>query len=242
VDVIEGLSPSIAIRTKTTSRSLAPRSAPSQRFTIIFRVVYASVGVPTAPIAASPSRASRAKPSFRPFCRASLPSLTTASCPAPIVRGRKGAYRKELEKLGQDGYVRVRINGELYPMDDLPALDKRKNHTIEVVVDRLLVKQGIASRLEQSLPQRSNSPAASSLSPSSAARNTSSRRKLACPIAASACPFSSRALSVLIRPMARAPPAMASASNTISIQPRFFMIGAARSLMAASAPAPRPPF
>ena len=70
---------------------------------------------------------------------------------APIVRGRKGAYRKELEKLSQDGYVRVRINGELFPLDDPPQLDKRKNHTIEVVVDRLLVKQGIASRLEQSI-------------------------------------------------------------------------------------------
>src|SRR5438128_11819258 len=69
---------------------------------------------------------------------------------APIVRGRKGAFRKELEKLAQDGYVRVRINGELFPLDNLPVIDKRKNHTIEVVVDRLLVKQGIASRLEQS--------------------------------------------------------------------------------------------
>src|SRR2546429_9573577 len=70
---------------------------------------------------------------------------------APIVRGRKGAYRKELEKFAQQGYVRVRINGELYPLDDFPALDKRKNHTIEIVVDRLLVKQGIAARLEQSI-------------------------------------------------------------------------------------------
>ncbi len=70
---------------------------------------------------------------------------------APIVRGRKGAYRKELEKLAQDGFVRVRINGELLPLDQTPVLDKRKNHTIEVVVDRLLVKQGIASRLEQSI-------------------------------------------------------------------------------------------
>jgi len=54
---------------------------------------------------------------------------------APIVRGRKGAYRKELEKLAQDGYVRVRIDGELYPLDAPPVLDKRKNHTIEVVID-----------------------------------------------------------------------------------------------------------
>src|SRR3989442_9676081 len=70
---------------------------------------------------------------------------------APIARGRKGAYRKELEKLAQDGYVRARIDGELYPLDDPPILDKRKNHTIEVVVDRLLVKPGIAGRLGQSI-------------------------------------------------------------------------------------------
>src|SRR3989442_11374388 len=70
---------------------------------------------------------------------------------APIERGGKGAYRKELEKLAQDGYVRARIDGELYPLDDPPSLDKRKNHTIEVVVDRLLVKAGIAGRLGQSI-------------------------------------------------------------------------------------------
>src|SRR5436305_1085049 len=67
-----------------------------------------------------------------------------------VITGLSG-YRKELEKLSQDGYVRARINGELFPLDDPPPLDKRKNHDIEVVVDRLLVKQGIASRLEQSI-------------------------------------------------------------------------------------------
>ncbi len=70
---------------------------------------------------------------------------------APIVRGRKGEYRQELEKLARDGFVRARIDGDLCPLDDPPRLDKRKNHTIEVVVDRLLVKPGIAGRLEQSI-------------------------------------------------------------------------------------------
>ena len=70
---------------------------------------------------------------------------------APIVRGRKGEYRQELEKLARDGFVRARIDGELCPLDDPPRLDKRKNHTIEVVVDRLLVKPGIAARLAQSI-------------------------------------------------------------------------------------------
>ncbi|MGH9790290.1 MAG: excinuclease ABC subunit UvrA [Candidatus Acidiferrales bacterium] len=70
---------------------------------------------------------------------------------APVVRGRKGEYRKELEKLARDGFTRARIDGELRNLDEPIRLDKRKNHTIEVVVDRLLVKPGIAGRLEQSL-------------------------------------------------------------------------------------------
>src|SRR5580692_8412511 len=70
---------------------------------------------------------------------------------APIVRGRKGEYRQELEKLAHDGFVRARIDGDLCPLDDPPRLDKRKNHTIEVLIDRLLVKPGIAGRLEQSI-------------------------------------------------------------------------------------------
>ncbi len=70
---------------------------------------------------------------------------------APIVRGRKGEYRQELEKFARDGFVRARIDGDLCPLDDPPRLDKRKNHTIEIVVDRLLVKPGIAARLEQSI-------------------------------------------------------------------------------------------
>jgi excinuclease ABC subunit A len=70
---------------------------------------------------------------------------------APIVRGRKGEYRQELEKLARDGFVRARIDGDLCPLDDPPRLDKRKNHTIEVLIDRLLVKPGIATRLEQSI-------------------------------------------------------------------------------------------
>src|SRR6266436_6120198 len=126
VDVIEGLSPAIAIEQKTTTRS--PRS---------------TVGTITRQsseqIVQSILHAELCKPDDRIMIL------------APIVRGRKGAYRKELEKFAQDGYVRVRINGELFPLDELPVIDKRKNHTIEIVIDRLLVKPGIAARLEQSI-------------------------------------------------------------------------------------------
>jgi excinuclease ABC subunit A len=152
VDVIEGLSPSIAIEQKTTTRS--PRSTVGTITEIYdyLRVVYATVGVPHCPNCGKPIK----RQSSEAIVQAILAGeLSTADdrvmILAPIVRGRKGAFRKEFEKLSQDGYVRVRINGELFPLDDPPLLDKRKNHTIEVVVDRLLVKQGIASRLEQSI-------------------------------------------------------------------------------------------
>jgi excinuclease ABC subunit A len=152
VDVIEGLSPSIAIEQKTTTRS--PRSTVGTITEIYdyLRVVYSSVGVPHCPNCGKPITRQSSEQIVQAILQGELcKSEDRVMILAPIVRGRKGAYRKELEKLAQDGFVRVRINGELLPLDETPVLDKRKNHTIEVVVDRLLVKQGIASRLEQSV-------------------------------------------------------------------------------------------
>jgi excinuclease ABC subunit A len=152
VDVIEGLSPSIAIEQKTTTRS--PRSTVGTITEIYdyLRVVYSSVGVPHCPKCGKPITRQSSEQIVQAILRGELCKPDDRiMILAPIVRGRKGAYRKELEKLAQDGFVRVRINGELLPLDETPVLDKRKNHTIEVVVDRLLVKQGIASRLEQSI-------------------------------------------------------------------------------------------
>src|ERR1700721_2740990 len=152
VDVIEGLSPSIAIEQKTTTRS--PRSTVGTITEIYdyLRVVYASVGVPHCPNCGQAITRQSSEQIVQAILNAEVcQPEDRIMILAPIVRGRKGAWRKELEKLAQDGYVRVRINGELVPLDVTPALDKRKNHTIEVVVDRLLVKQGIAARLEQSI-------------------------------------------------------------------------------------------
>jgi excinuclease ABC subunit A len=152
VDVIEGLSPSIAIEQKTTTRS--PRSTVGTITEIYdyLRVVYASIGVPHCPNCGKPITRQSSEQIVQSILHEEICKPDDRiMILAPIVRGRKGAYRKELEKFAQDGYVRVRINGELYPLDDFPALDKRKNHTIEIVVDRLLVKQGIAARLEQSI-------------------------------------------------------------------------------------------
>jgi excinuclease ABC subunit A len=152
VDVIEGLSPSIAIEQKTTTRS--PRSTVGTITEIYdyLRVIYATVGVPHCPNCGLPITRQSSEQIVQSIlhgeiCKADDRIMILA----PIVRGRKGAYRKELEKFAQDGYVRARINGELVPLDDLPVIDKRKNHTIEIVIDRLLVKQGIAARLEQSI-------------------------------------------------------------------------------------------
>ncbi len=152
VDVIEGLSPSIAIEQKTTTRS--PRSTVGTITEIYdyLRVVYASVGVPHCPNCSKPITRQSSEQIVQAILHGELAKPDDRiMILAPIVRGRKGAYRKELEKFAQDGYVRARIDGELVPLDDIPALDKRKNHTIEIVVDRLLVKQGIAARLEQSI-------------------------------------------------------------------------------------------
>jgi excinuclease ABC subunit A len=149
VDSIEGLSPAISIEQKTTSRS--PRSTVGTITEIYdyLRVVYSSIGAPHCPSCGKPI----ARQSTEQIVRAilELKPDDRIMILAPIVRGRKGEYRKELEKLAKDGFVRARIDGELRPLDEPIRLDKRKNHTIEVVVDRLLVKPGIAKRLEQSI-------------------------------------------------------------------------------------------
>ena len=152
VDVIEGLSPSIAIEQKTTTRS--PRSTVGTITEIYdyLRVIYASVGVPHCPNCGKPITRQSSEQIVQSILHGEICKPDDRiMILAPIVRGRKGAYRKELEKFAHDGYVRARINGELYQLDELPVIDKRKNHTIEIVIDRLLVKQGIAARLEQSI-------------------------------------------------------------------------------------------
>jgi excinuclease ABC subunit A len=152
VDSIEGLSPSIAIEQKTTTRS--PRSTVGTITEIYdyLRVVYSSIGTPHCPNCGKPISRQSTDQIVRAILRGELAKPDDRiMILAPIVRGRKGGYRQELEKLARDGFVRARIDGDLCPLDDPPRLDKRKNHTIEVVVDRLLVKPGIATRLEQSI-------------------------------------------------------------------------------------------
>ncbi len=149
VDAIDGLSPSISIEQKTTSRS--PRSTVGTITEIYdyLRLLFASIGVPHCPkCGRAISRQTAAQIVQRVMA---LTPEDRVMVLAPIVRGRKGEFKKEMEKLAQHGFTRARIDGELISLEDEIALDKRKNHTIEVVVDRLLVKAGIEHRLEMSI-------------------------------------------------------------------------------------------
>ena len=149
VDSIDGLSPSISIEQKTTSRS--PRSTVGTITEIYdyLRLLYSSIGVPHCPNCGKPITRQSAEQIVRRVM--SLTPDDRVMIMAPIVRGRKGEFKKEMEKLVQHGFSRARVDGELVNLEDDLALDKRKNHTIEVVVDRLLVKPGIEHRLELSV-------------------------------------------------------------------------------------------
>jgi excinuclease ABC subunit A len=149
VDSIDGLSPSISIEQKTTSRS--PRSTVGTITEIYdyLRLLFASIGVPHCPKCGREiSRQSASQIVQRVMA---LKPEDRVMVLAPIVRGRKGEFKKEMEKLVEHGFTRARIDGELVSLEDEIQLDKRKNHTIEVVVDRLLVKPGIEQRLEMSV-------------------------------------------------------------------------------------------
>jgi excinuclease ABC subunit A len=152
VDSIEGLSPSIAIEQKTTSRS--PRSTVGTITEIYdyLRVLYSSIGTPHCPNCGKSIHRQSTEQIVQStlvgdFCKTDDRVLVLA----PVVRGRKGEYRKELEKFARDGYLKARIDGELRPLDEPIRLDRRKNPTIEIVVDRLHIKAGIAGRLERSV-------------------------------------------------------------------------------------------
>ncbi|MBV8865163.1 MAG: excinuclease ABC subunit UvrA [Acidobacteriaceae bacterium] len=148
VDSIDGLSPAISIEQKTTTRS--PRSTVGTVTEIYdyLRLLFASVGVPHCPLCgAEIAKQSPAQILEQVF---SLHQNERIMVLAPIARGRKGEYKKELEAIAKGGF-RARIDGELHTLDEPLRLDKRKNHTIEVVIDRLVIKPGVEQRLENSI-------------------------------------------------------------------------------------------
>ncbi len=149
MDSIEGLSPAISIEQKTTSRS--PRSTVGTITEIYdyLRVLYSSIGIPHCPVCNNPISRQTTEQILQHVME--LRPDDRIMVMAPIVRGRKGEFKKDLEKFARLG-LRARIDGVLRSLDeDIPPLDKRRNHTIEVVVDRLLVKPGIEKRLEAAI-------------------------------------------------------------------------------------------
>ena len=156
VDAIDGLSPAISIEQKTTSRS--PRSTVGTITEIYdyLRLLYSSIGLPHCPKCGREiTRQSAEQIVARLLEMAgsdeSGAEQTRVMLLAPLVRGRKGEFKKELEKLAQHGFTRARIDGELVNTEAEIRLDKRRNHTIEVVIDRLLLKPGIERRLTNSV-------------------------------------------------------------------------------------------
>src|SRR5215203_2683692 len=135
VDSIDGLSPAISIEQKTTSRS--PRSTVGTVTEIYdyLRLLYSSIGVPHCPECGLEIARQTTEQILQQVISLKDERVMIL---APVVRGRKGEYKKELEKFARQGFVRARIDGELRSLDEDIALDKRKNHTIEVVVDRLV--------------------------------------------------------------------------------------------------------
>ncbi|WP_439514501.1 excinuclease ABC subunit UvrA [Oceanibaculum nanhaiense] len=149
VDLIEGLSPAISIEQKTTSKN--PRSTVGTVTEIYdyMRLLFARVGIPYSPATGLPIESQTVSQMVDRIV--AMPEGARLYLLAPIVRGRKGEYRKELQELQKRGFTRVKIDGELYEIDEAPALDKKRKHDIEVVIDRLVVRDGLATRLADSL-------------------------------------------------------------------------------------------
>jgi excinuclease ABC subunit A len=151
VDQIDGLSPAISIEQKTTSRN--PRSTVGTVTEIYdyMRLLWARVGVPYSPATGLPIESQTISQMVDRIM--ALPEGTRLYLLAPVVRGRKGEYRKELAEFMKKGYQRVKIDGKFYEIADAPALDKKFTHDIDVVIDRLVVRPDIATRLADSLEQ-----------------------------------------------------------------------------------------
>ena len=149
VDYIEGLSPAISIDQKTTSKN--PRSTVGTVTEIhdYLRLLYARIGIPHCPKCGREIRQQTVDQMVDQVL--ALPERTRIQVLAPVIRGRKGEHVKVLEDLKRDGYVRVRIDGEMRELDEEIHLEKNKKHTIEAVVDRLVVREGMNKRLTDSL-------------------------------------------------------------------------------------------
>ena len=148
VDQIDGLSPAIAIEQKTTSKN--PRSTVGTVTEIhdYMRLLWARVGIPYSPATGLPIESQTVSQMVDRVL--ALPEGTRLYLTAPVVRGRKGEYRKEIADYMKRGFQRLKVDGEFYEIADAPALDKKLKHDIEVVVDRIVVRPDMAARLAES--------------------------------------------------------------------------------------------
>ena len=151
VEHIDGLSPAISIEQKTTSRNPRSTVATVTEIYDYMRLLWARVGVPYSPATGLPIEAQQVSQMVDRVM--ALPEGSRHYLLAPVVRGRKGEYRKELAEWQKAGFTRVRIDGEFYAIEEAPALDKQHKHDIEVVVDRIVVREGIEARLADSFEQ-----------------------------------------------------------------------------------------
>ena len=149
VESIDGLSPAIAIDQKTTSRN--PRSTVGTVTEIYdyLRLLYARIGIPYSPATGLPIESQTVSQMVDRIME--LPEGTKLMLLAPIVRGHKGEYKKEIAELKKKGFQRLKIDGKLHEIDEIPALDKNKKHEIEVVVDRIAVSKDLGNRLPDSI-------------------------------------------------------------------------------------------
>ncbi|MDH4386715.1 MAG: excinuclease ABC subunit UvrA [Caulobacter sp.] len=149
VDLIEGLSPAISIEQKTTSRN--PRSTVGTVTEIhdYMRLLWARVGVPYSPATGLPIESQTVSQMVDRLTN--LPEGERLYLLAPVVRDRKGEYRKEIAEWRKSGFQRLKIDGTLYPIEDVPELDKKFKHDIDIVVDRLVTKNGLETRYADSL-------------------------------------------------------------------------------------------
>jgi excinuclease ABC subunit A len=148
VEHIDGLSPAISIEQKTTSRNPRSTVATVTEIYDYMRLLWARVGIPYSPATGLPIEAQQVSQMVDRVM--SLLEGSRHYLLAPVVRGRKGEYRKELAEWQKAGFTRVRIDGEFHDIENAPALDKKYKHDIEVVVDRIVVREGIESRLADS--------------------------------------------------------------------------------------------
>ncbi len=222
VDSIEGLSPAISIEQKTTSRN--PRSTVGTVTEIhdYMRLLWARVGIPYSPATGLPIEAQTVSQMVDRVM--AMTEGTRLLLLAPVVRDRKGEYRKELGELQRKGFTRVKVDGTLYEITEVPALNRKTKHDIEAVVDRIVVREGIEADWPTASRPRSASPTGWSM-PSrptrrrTAARGSRFRRGSPAPSAASRSRRSSPGCSASTRRMVPARPATASGWRASSTPP-----------------------